>query len=139
MNFGRTSCGWSARLSYQPTIEAYVEDINQARARNMNPADAVPLPAGWTFNRERSQLLLEPTEEDFHSYKHSFGYVATIHDANSTDTASPLCLTVVLKLPFKYGSTADEYYHSYAWARVNAFASKAYANFTPSGIKIFLV
>ena len=77
LNFGRTSCGWSARQSYQPTLESYVEDINQARARNMNPAQAIPLADGWTFDKEHSQLLIVPSEDDFHSYKHSFGYVAT--------------------------------------------------------------
>ena len=130
LNFGRTSCGWSARQSYQPILESYVEDINQARDRNMNPAQSIPLAAGWTFDKEHSQLLLEPPEDDFRSYKHSFGYVATTHDANATDTASPLCLTVVLKLPYKYGSPPDERRHSYVWARVNAFASKAIPNFT---------
>ena len=37
--------------------------------------------------------------------------------------ATPLHLQVVVKLAFKYGVSAEEYKHSFAYARVNAFAS----------------
>ena len=85
----------------------------------------MPIPAGWDFDIANKSLLLEPSYEDYAKFKKSYGYIANIHDASSDDSASPLQLTVILKLPFKYGSKACERYRSWAYARIFAFGSKA--------------
>ena len=42
--------------------------------------------------------------------------------------ATPLHLQVVVKLAYKFGTTADEYKYSPIYARANAFASRASLN-----------
>ena len=72
----------------------------------------------------KGALISEPAPGEYVDYKLAFGYVASITDASSNDTGSPLSISVILKLPFKYGRSIDENRRSWAWARINAYASK---------------
>ena len=101
-----------------------MEDVNRARKANRNPAFEAPLPATWTFEVKNAQLLIEPSADDSPHLKALYGYVGQINDAACNDTATPLCLQIIAKLPFKYGAPKGEFKRSWAFARVDAFASK---------------
>ena len=68
-------------------------------------------------------MVIEPTESDMGRYKLVFVYVAATVGASSNDTASPLTIIAVVKIPFRYGASASEI-RSWAWVRVNSFVSK---------------
>ena len=69
-------------------------------------------------------MVLGPGPEEFANYKDSYGYVEAIAEAEPNDTGSPLCVSVILKRPCKYGHISEEWKSSCAWVRIDAFASK---------------
>ena len=125
MSFGLTSGGWYTDEYYRPSIQEFPDLVCSARDNKLNPSCKVPIPAGWDFDLVNKSLLIEPDYEAYSRFKKAFGYVANIHDTFSDDTASPVQLTIVLKLPFKYGTKACEKYHSWAFGRIQAFGAKA--------------
>ena len=59
----------------------------------------------------------------------SFGFVGSIEESKKMEgAATPLNLQIVAKLSFKFGKKAEEMQNSFAYARVNAFASRACLN-----------
>ena len=125
MSFGRTAAGWNTSAFYQPGIEDFVFDLLEAREAEVNPHMHVPVPIGWTFEKDGDEVVIQPSEYDFARFKKLFGFVANFRGCTSDDTASPFAATVVVKLPFKYGTRDSENQFSWVYARTNAFASKA--------------
>ena len=125
MSFGLTSGGWYTDEYHRPSIQEFSDLVRSARDNKLNPSCKVPIPAGWDFDLVNKSLLIEPDYEAYSRFKKAFGYVANIRDTSSDDTDSPLQLTIVLKLPFKYGKKACEKYHSWAFGRIQAFGAKA--------------
>ena len=111
--------------SCRPTIQEFSDEVKAAREARPNPASRVPIPHGWEFGLLRSSLLIEPSAHDFCRLMKAYGYVSHIHEASPDGAPSAFQLIVVLKVPFRYGDKASEYRHSWAFARINAFADKA--------------
>ena len=109
----------------RPSIQEFSDVEVAARSAKANPSSRAPFPYGWDFDLSCANLLLEPSASDCVRYVKAFGFVAHIHDATSDDTPSPFTDAVVLKLPFRFVSKDSELKPSWAFARVNAFASKA--------------
>ena len=133
MSFGRTAAGWNTSAFYQPGIEDFVFDLLEAREAEVNPHMHVPVPIGWTFEKDGDEVVIQPSEYDFARFKKLFGFVANFRGCTSDDTASPFAATVVVKLPFKYGTRDSENQYSWVYARTNAFASKAVFFFQTGG------
>ena len=133
--FGRTSCGRLAQEAYHPTIKSFARDLDQARAENCKPSTNAPLPEGWDFHIDESQLVLEPDEEEYPSFKSAFGFVARIADSSRNDAASPLMFTIAPELPFKYGFRSGGTSRSWAFCRVVAFSPKCILCGDPSSLR----
>ena len=141
---GMTSSGYSMRAFYRPTVLAFSDELSKAIAADANPNVALPLPQGWRFSmagKASKKLALSLDTPSAKRFRSVFGYVGFIKNTllfypgsfhypgvkpvKSDGTASPLHAQVVLKLPFYYGESDAEWKHSFLYARVNAFASKA--------------
>ena len=82
-------------------------------------------------------MLIEQSVSDFKAYKFPHGFVGSISDEKSaTATLSPFVDNVVVKLHFKRGSSDDEQEFIWAYARVNAIASKSVAGETYDDISL---
>ena len=125
MSFGYTAGGWRVSDFYRPTIQEYSDEIKAPKNEKENPANRAPIKYGWEFAIVKGAVVLEPCADDYSFLMKAFGYVAHIHECSSDDTASAFQLSVVLKLPFKYGEKAAEHRFSWAFARTNAFSAKA--------------
>ena len=73
----------------------------------------------------KKQLALELDTPAAKRFRNVFGYVAFIKPADSRGAASPFCAQVVVKLPYKFGSSHWEEKVSFIYVRLNAFASRA--------------
>lgn len=125
MSFGVTSGGWQQYEAYRPSIEEFSSEVTRAREAKLNPSARVPLPKQWDFDIRRSNLLLEPSASDYLRYVKAFGFIAHLHECSSDDTPSAFTASVVLKLPFRFGSSQYEEKASWAFVRINAFSAKA--------------
>lgn len=124
-SFGKTAAGQPVFEAYQPDLIDFSFEVSDAKASPKPMEEVIPLPAGWPFDRDRKQLLLEPNAADFCDFRAAFGFVASIGEAKSADTDSPFLLAIVAKLFPRYGFSHREASGSFAFARVNAFSSKA--------------
>ena len=143
MTFGTTSGGWKQHDYYCPTIQEFSDDVAGARQAKLNPSARVPIPLGWDFDLLKSSLLIEPSAFDYARYVKAFGYVVHLNDSTSGDTPDGFTASVVLKLPFRFGSSSSEASPSWAlsfilttpvvkiriFARINAFSGKADLSF----------
>ena len=131
--FGNDARGRPVSEAFQPDLIDFSFDCTEARSAKAPMEESIPLPVGWSFDRDRKQLLIEPSALSFSEFRAAFGYIASIGDAASTDTTSPFLLQVVTKLFFRYGFSPDEASDSFVYARVNAFSSKAVlgSNYAP--------
>ena len=123
--FGKSAAGCTVRNAYRPELIDFSFGVTAARAARERMELSIPLPDGWSFDRKHSQLLLEHSPASFAEFRALFGYVASIGDAESTDTDSPFLFQVVAKLFFRYGTSPAELVGSFVFARVNAWSSKA--------------
>lgn len=94
-----------------------------------DPNGKLLLPRGFELilpgtNIRFSQIQLKVPETFAPSYRRAFGRIADIMRIDSPNTAPPLLLTVILKLPFKY-RWGDDQPWSWTYARVSAFSSNA--------------
>lgn len=102
--------------------------LNRGR-HDSDPNEKLLLPRGFELvlpdpDVRFSQLRLKVPKTFAPSYRRAFGYVADIMRIDSLNTASPLLLTVILKLPFKYRWNDDQPW-SWTYVRVTAFSSNA--------------
>ena len=88
--FGKTAAGKLVSEAYQPHIIDFSFDVSDSKASMWTMEESIPLAAGWPFNRDHKQLLIEPNALAFCDSRASFGFVASIGEAKSTDPDSPI-------------------------------------------------
>ena len=125
--FGYTAGGWTQYEAYRPSIQSFSDELTKAVADEVNPVSRIAVPYGWEFSKLKDAVLLEPSHHDFVRYVKAFGFIAHLNDSSSDDTPSAFTATVVLKLPFRFGEKEIEASPSWVFARVSAFAFKAFS------------
>ena len=54
VGFGRTAGGWPTGKYYQPSLEDFVCELNEARKANAGPSAKLPFPAAWGCDVQHS-------------------------------------------------------------------------------------
>ena len=125
--FGYTAGGWAQYEAYRPSIHSFSDSLTKAVADEVSPASQISVPYGWDFTKLKDNVILDPSQDDFVRYVKAFGLIAHLGDSSSDDTPSAFTATAVLKLPFRFGEKEAEALPSWVFARVSAFASKAFS------------
>ena len=121
--FGRTAGGRTVNAPYRPPLVDFSFDVSASRSPPSAMDAPIPLPPGWSFGRDRTQLLPEPSPASFAEFRALFGLVASIGDDESTD--SPFLFSISTKLFFRYGAPHAENVDSFVFDRVNDWPSNA--------------
>ena len=109
--------------SYRPSLVEFSRDANKARNGNAGPSSRAPISCGWDFDAHKGHLVIEPGTEEYCDSEFAFRSVDAITAASSTEKATPVKITSVLMLQFRYGFPEQATQRSSAYARANAFAS----------------
>ena len=114
--------------SFQPSAAQLALVLTPHLRIRSDVSDVLPLPAGLTLIRSpdavhNAQLRMAPFFA--RKMKRVFGYVAEILLIEGDGAASPAQLQVVIKIPWRYGSTSRETEASRMLTRLIAFTSKA--------------
>ena len=83
------------------------------------------MPEDWIFSVAADQLTLTPDNPVDARLRVPYGYISSIKVADSVDTGIPFCAHVILRLPFRYGTSPDELGDIWIYRRSNNFASTA--------------
>ena len=120
--------GIPVRVSFQPSVASLAILLTPHLKILSDVSGVLPLPAGLSLVRSPGaakciQLRVAPFFA--RKLKRVFGYVDEILLINGAGTTTPAQLQVVIRIPWRYGSTAREAESSWALARLIAFTSKA--------------
>ena len=81
---------------YRPSLADSPPDLADARKLPGPMEGAIPAPLGWSFNRNHSKLLIEPSSSSIAEFRASVDFIASIGGAESADTDPPPCLPVAI-------------------------------------------
>ena len=127
--------------SFQPSIPSVALLLTPYLPLGVDPTEALPLPSGISLQRSPAggrqlQLVLAPNFAV--KWRRAFGYVGDLQLTDGEGTDTPAQLQVVIKAPWKYGSTSAETENSWTYARVQAFVSKSLFSTPAQVVKGFI-
>ena len=136
LDLGFRANGTQAVARYRPTLLQFGADMIKAECLAQNGlkekpcGESIPIHSGWSLKRANGQMLLGVAETHALRFGRVFGFVGEIEylqDDPDIPIApkSPAMVQDVVKLWWRYDHTYEEALDSYAYVRMNAFASTA--------------
>ena len=120
--FGRTSPALVMREYFQPILMEFPELLGKITSGRYYPSRKIPLPEDWGVSVVTDQLTHTLDNPASLRFRLDYGYLSSIKVTDSLDAGSPVCDQVILRLPFRCGTSIDELQDSWLYCRANAFA-----------------
>ena len=134
--FGRTAFGLAMKEYSQPSLYEFSETLQAISEKSLGPNRRLPLPDGWSIAEVKGQSTLLVDQAAALRFPLAFGHIGSLKITESYGTGSPFCAQVILRLPFRYGSSPSEMEDSWVFCRVNAFSSCACLPSAAQGVRV---
>ena len=113
------------REYFQPGLMEFSDLLDRTADGDLDANRRAPIPSDWKLSVVADQLCVAVGKISALRYRLAYGYVSSIKVTDSYDTGSPFCAQIIIRLPYRFGTSAVETQNSWIYCRANAFSSRA--------------